>query len=99
MDLSDREFEDLAELFKALGHPARLQILMQTIDGEFCVQEIGEKLDRSQPNISQHLKVLRERGLVIPRREGKKVCYHLADARIKEIITRAMEVHGAENSD
>jgi DNA-binding transcriptional ArsR family regulator len=89
MEASEREFEGLAQLFKALGHPARLQILMQTIDGEFCVQEIGEKLDRSQPNISQHLTVLRERGLVAPKRRGKKVCYRLADDGIREIITCA----------
>lgn len=92
MDTSDRQFEDLAQFFKALGHPARLQILMQTINGEFCVQEIGEKLDRSQPSVSQHLTVLRERGLVVPERRGRKVCYRLADDGIREIITRAMRL-------
>jgi len=92
MDASEREFEDLAQLFKALGHPLRLQILMQTLDGEFCVQEIGDRLDRNQPNVSQHLTVLRERGLVIPRRRGKKVCYRLANEDIREIIMRAMGV-------
>ena len=89
MDASEREFEDLAQLFKALGHPARLQILMQTLEDEFCVQEIGERLDRSQPNVSQHLTVLRERGLVVPERRGKRVCYRLADEGIREIIMRA----------
>ncbi|MFO8078877.1 MAG: metalloregulator ArsR/SmtB family transcription factor [Armatimonadota bacterium] len=96
METSQREYEDLAQLFKALGHPARLQIIMQTIDGEFCVQEIGERLDRSQPNVSQHLTVLRERGLVVPERRGKKVCYQLADEGVREIITRAMEVIGRD---
>ncbi len=96
METSQREYEYLAQLFKALGHPARLQIIMQTIDGEFCVQEIGERLDRSQPNVSQHLTVLRERGLVVPERRGKKVCYQLADEGVREIITRAMEVIGRD---
>lgn len=94
MDTSEGQFEDLARFFRALGHPARLQILMQTIDGEFCVQEIGERLDRSQPNVSQHLTVLRERGLVVPERRGKRVCYRLADEGIREIIMRAMEAVG-----
>ena len=96
MDESERQFEDLAQLFSALGHPVRLQILLQTIDGEFCVQEIGERLDRSQPNVSQHLTVLRERGLVIPKRRGKKVCYRLANQGIREIIMCAMHVVGDE---
>lgn len=99
MDATEREFEDLAQLFKALGHPLRLQILMQTLDGEFCVQEIGDRLDRNQPNVSQHLTVLRERGLVIARRRGKKVCYRLADEGIREIIMRAMGVVRGDGAD
>jgi ArsR family transcriptional regulator len=89
MDANERDFEGLAQFFKALGHPARLQILMQTLEDEFCVQEIGERLDRSQPNVSQHLAVLRDRGLVVPKRRGKRVCYRLADEGVREIITRA----------
>jgi len=99
MDASERDFEDLGQFFKALGHPARLQILMHTLEGEFCVQEIGEKLDRSQPNVSQHLTVLRERGLVIPERRGKRVCYRLADERIGQIIMRAMQLLDDDGSD
>jgi len=99
MDATEREFEDLAALFKALGHPARLQILMQTIDGEYCVQEIGDRLDRSQPSVSQHLTVLRERGLVVPERRGKRVCYRLADEGVREIITRAMAMLDGDGPD
>lgn len=99
MVATEREFEDLAGLFKALAHPARLQILMQTIDGEYCVQEIGEKLDRSQPSVSQHLTVLRERGLVVPERRGKRVCYRLANEGVRKIITRAIDVIEGDGRD
>ncbi|MEA3402969.1 MAG: metalloregulator ArsR/SmtB family transcription factor [Armatimonadota bacterium] len=85
------DYGDLADLFKALGHPARLRILAKTIDQEFCVQDLGEHLGRSQPNVSQHLAVLRERGLVIAERKGKRVCYRPADARIAELIQMAAE--------
>ena len=85
------DYEAVADLFKALGHPVRLRIVAKTLDGEFCVQDIGDHLDRSQPNISQHLAVLRERGLVVPERRGKKVCYRVADDRIARIIRLAAQ--------
>ena len=85
------DYERLANVFKALGHPTRLQILTKTINSEFCVQDLGEELDRRQPHISQHLTVLRERGLVTPRRKGKTVCYRPTDSRIREIIQLAAE--------
>ncbi len=86
MAQSEHDFEALAEVFGALAHPARLQILMQTVEGEFCVQDLGDQLDRSQPNISQHLKVLRECGLVVGERQGKKVCYQPASEHTAELI-------------
>jgi len=92
MGEEDRDYERLADVFKALGHPTRLQILTKTISAEFCVQDLGDELDRRQPNISQHLTVLRERGLVVAERKGKNVCYCPADSRIGEIIELAAEV-------
>lgn len=88
----DRDYQRLADVFRALGHPTRLQILANTISGDFCVQDLGDQLDRRQPNISQHLSVLRERGLAVGERKGKNVCYCLADSRITEIIELAAEV-------
>ncbi len=85
------DYETLADLFRALAHPVRLSILGRTFEGEFCVQDLGEHLDRSQPNISQHLAVLRERGLVIAERKGRRVCYRPADPRIAEVIRLASE--------
>jgi len=83
------DFEGVAEVFRALAHPVRLQILMKTLDGELCVQDLQDDLDRSQPNISQHLTVLRERGLVVAERRGKRVCYRCADERIAQVIKLA----------
>jgi DNA-binding transcriptional ArsR family regulator len=84
-----RDYEALAEVFRALAHPVRLQILMRTIDDELCVQDLQDDLDRSQPNISQHLTVLRERALVIAERKGKRVCYRPADDWIAQVIRLA----------
>ena len=87
-----RDYEPLAQMFKALGHPTRLGIIAKIISGEFCVIELQEHLDRSQANLSQHLAVLRERGLAIPERQGNKVCYRLADERITQIVALAADI-------
>jgi len=81
-----------AQLFRALGHPARLGILLRIVEGEFCVRELQAHLGRSQANISQHLTVLRERGLVIPQRRGNQVCYYLSDPRIASLVELAAEL-------
>lgn len=86
------DYEALAEAFRALAHPVRLRILMKTIEGELCVQELQNHLDRNQANISQHLTVLRERGLVVAERRGKKVCYRPADERIAQVIRLAASI-------
>jgi len=91
-DQTTRDYERLAQMFKALGHPARLGIVAKIISGEFCVIDLQEHLDRSQANVSQHLAVLRDRGLIIPERRGNKVCYRLADERITQIVALAADI-------
>ncbi|MFZ5899221.1 MAG: ArsR/SmtB family transcription factor, partial [Bacillota bacterium] len=59
---------ELAERIKALGEPTRLKILRLLHERELCVCEIAEVLQMSQPRISQHLKVLRQAGLVSERK-------------------------------
>lgn len=94
--MSETENRDmrLAAFFKAMGHPTRLRILERIAEGEFCVSELETDLDRRQANISQHLAILRDRGLVIPTRKGKMVCYGLADERIAEVIRQVRAVLG-----
>jgi len=92
--MSDTESHNmrLAAFFKAMGHLTRLRILERIAAGEFCVSELEADLDRRQANISQHLAILRDRGLVIPIRKGKMVCYRLADERIAEVIRQVRAV-------
>ena len=82
----------LAALFKAMGHPTRLRILEKIFSGEFCVSELETDLDRRQANISQHLAILRDRGLVTPTRKGKTVCYSLADRRVADVIRQVRRI-------
>jgi len=84
-----QDYEGLAEVFKALGHPVRLALLARILDGEYCVQDLGEQINTSQPSTSQHLAVLRACGLVVPQRRGKRVCYRAADPGIEEVLRSA----------
>jgi ArsR family transcriptional regulator len=68
--------EDLAALSKALGHPARVQIIRLLVRRNACIcGDIVNELPLAQSTVSQHLKVLKEVGLIRGEIEGTKVCY------------------------
>jgi len=75
-------FELHAQILKALAHPRRLEIIHLLRDQELCVSDIYEMLDLPQANISQHLTILRDVGVLISKREGKQVYYKLANSKI-----------------
>jgi len=76
--------KELSKMFKALGEPTRLKIIkMLSLQG-MCVCELSETLDMLQPRISQHLKVLKEAGLIKEKKEGYWVCYSLDRDKIRQ---------------
>lgn len=75
-----------AELCFALADPSRILMLYALEDGPHNVTELGNTLGITQPTTSRHLKILRDRGLVQPRREGAVVNYHLYDRRILQAL-------------
>jgi ArsR family transcriptional regulator len=83
----DRE---LARLAKALGHPARVAIVRRLLaQGECVCGEIVQGLPLAQATVSQHLKVLKDAGLVIGEVDGPRVCYCIdprAVQRLQELI-------------
>ncbi|WP_448587853.1 ArsR/SmtB family transcription factor [Thermocrinis sp.] len=92
MEYLDEELlEEWAELLKALAHPVRLGILATLIEGKQCVKNLSELLKISQPNLSQHLGILRSKGVVGCKRDGSIVCYYIKDQRapiIYEILSK-----------
>jgi ArsR family transcriptional regulator len=68
-----------AEVLRTLASPRRLQILHRLTDGPCEVRRLADELGASQPNISQHLAVLRSVGLVEAEREGREARYRLTD--------------------
>ena len=70
--MNQKEFEELAELFKIFGTPTRLQIMYALVNKEKCVYDIAEELGMSQSAISHQLSILKQNRLVKNRRDGKK---------------------------
>jgi ArsR family transcriptional regulator len=78
--------EDLARLAKALGHPARVKILRFLLEREECVVgAIVDELPLAQSTVSQHLKVLREVGLIHGEVDGPRICYCADSTRIERL--------------
>jgi DNA-binding transcriptional ArsR family regulator len=68
--------DPLVRQLKALAHPVRLGILRQLAQGsEICACDLGDAFAVSQPTVSEHLRLLREAGLVRTRRRGTTICY------------------------
>lgn len=82
----------IAELFKALSQPARIEILLAIGTGEACVCHLEARLNMRQAYISQQLMALRQAGILETRRDGRYIYYRLADPAALELITRAAEV-------
>ncbi len=87
----DLNGEELAHIFKALGHPARIKIIEHLKQMDRCIcGEIVDILPLSQSTVSQHLKCLKEAGLVIGEVEGPTTCYCL-DKTALERFKKATE--------
>ncbi len=74
------------DLLKAVTHPIRIQILEDLVQGVKCVSDFEESLDISQPNISQHLAVLRSYELVDYFVDGRLKCYFLKEPFIPDLL-------------
>lgn len=81
--------ENTARLLKCLAHPSRLAIITRLGNGEKCVRKFSEELDLRQPNVSQHLRILRHCGLVLSRRKGNMVCYRLSHPGLANVVRAA----------
>jgi len=78
--------EELAVLAKALGHPARVQIVRLLIARTECIcGEICEEIPLAQSTISQHLKLLKNAGLIVGEVDGPRVCYCINPARLERL--------------
>jgi DNA-binding transcriptional ArsR family regulator len=88
----DRLFELHAEVCKTLSNPVRLKIIIELQDSEMTVGALAKKLDIRQAHLSQHLSVLRQRGVLNSRKEGVSVYYSIANPKIIKACNLMREV-------
>ncbi len=74
------------ELLRIIAHPIRVKILEDLTQGVKCVSDFEESLDISQPNVSQHLKLLRSGGIVDYFIDGRLKCYFLKEPLIPDLL-------------
>ena len=86
------DIEIAARSLKAMSHPLRLKILCTLGNREVCVQGIVENVGTSQSNISQHLAILRDKGILSARKDANKVFYRVGDERTLRLIDMMHEV-------
>lgn len=94
-------YEVKAELFKTLGHPARIRILEVLRAGEASVADIARVVEVQGSTLSQHLAALRRADVLTSRREGSSVIYAVTDARVfqlleigRQLLTTSLEGQG-----
>jgi ArsR family transcriptional regulator, lead/cadmium/zinc/bismuth-responsive transcriptional repressor len=85
----------LAEMFRLLGEPSRLSIVVSCLDGPLSVGEITSRLGLSQSLVSHHLRLLRAARLLKAGRRGKQIFYSIPDCHVREMLTNMIE-HLAE---
>ncbi|MGE5301074.1 MAG: ArsR/SmtB family transcription factor [Acidobacteriota bacterium] len=77
---------DRIEILKVIAHPMRIMILKELATGVKCLSDFGEFLDISQPNVSQHLSLLRRYGIIDYFIDGRLRCYFLKDPMVPDVL-------------
>ncbi len=94
MDLisRDEDIDRASRSLKAMSHPLRLKILCTLGEDELSVQDIVERVGTSQSNISQHLAILRDKGILFSRKDANRVYYKVSDNRTLQLIVMMRNV-------
>lgn len=88
----DDDVERASRSLKAMSHPLRLKILCTLGAEEVSVQDIVEQVGTSQSNISQHLAILRDKGILDSRKDANRVYYRVSDSRTLQLIDMMRQV-------
>ena len=83
--MTDKMLDLVARRFRTLGEPYRLRILQELEGGETSVGALVAALDGNQPNISKHLQILSDAGLISRRRDGTSIFYSISDPMVSKL--------------
>lgn len=85
--MNQKILESQSSILKALGQPTRLQILGLLTDGERCVCEIFPAIHQEQANVSKHLSILKQAGILESRKDGLRILYRIKTPEILDLLT------------
>lgn len=88
----EEDIQQAAQAIKAIANPLRLKILCVLGNQELSVQDIVEQVGTSQSNISQHLSIMRDKGVLTTRKEANWVYYRIGDLRTLKLIGMIRDV-------
>ncbi len=94
-DMIQSDWQQVVTFLKAMSHPVRLRILQHLIEGARCVHDVQQIVSTSQPNLSQHLTILKKAGLVGCHSNGSLRCYYLLRP---SLVNRLLKVLTAEHA-
>jgi len=88
----EEDIKQAAQSIKAIAHPLRLKILCVLSEQEMIVQDIVAQVGTSQSNISQHLAILRDKGVLLARKDANRVFYRIGDSRTLKLVDMMRDV-------
>lgn len=90
--MADKIYHYHAEMCKVFSHPTRLELIDTLRDREMSASELGARLKLEPANLSQHLSMMRERHILVSRKEGNMVYYRIANPRLLEAFDLLREI-------
>ncbi|MCA1765186.1 MAG: metalloregulator ArsR/SmtB family transcription factor [Desulfobulbaceae bacterium] len=90
--MNDEDVRDVAALLKTMSHPIRLKILCLLQEKEMAVGDIREEVKTTNANVSQHLSILRNMGIVCSRKDANFIYNRIDDERVLELIARMRDL-------
>lgn len=97
--ISDEAIEQVAKFFSLLGEPTRIRIMRSLCDGEKCVADVVTESGSTQSNISRHLSLMHQAGMLVRKKAGNQIFYAIADPVFIELCQMVcMRVVGRNNA-
>jgi len=90
--MRDEELQAVAKYLKSMSHPIRLKIIRLLLDGERTVGDLLERIGTTGANLSQHLQILRDLGIVVSERKANVIYNHIADKRFIDLIRHILRL-------
>ena len=92
MNMKDEQIQAVAKILKSMSHPIRLKILCLLQDRELSVGDIRNEVETTNANVSQHLNILRNQGIIDFRKDANFIYNRITDKRILELIMRMQQL-------